>query len=330
MGIPISAPIVHVSYAKTRFRANGLGAWILDIIAMLGVLLLPFLVGFSMGQFWITHNTFAVNPKAIYTGKAMARAVAVDGSEYLWASSQRLETLLSGDDRAMLPHYSHYADDRNRDDKPDIHTFSFQFPLRTDSPIALFQFLPAFHYSFKNDQLQLDMESAPYIVLSSSGVGATNSVTVADGSMMFRQLTPLTASSYTRYDIVYQRSYFDEVRDVADLVNLADFGRRYAARNESTPFEPNAMFSTPDRSRYGPPVYHGANALANAHGIEITLRVPSATVDYEPSFAEAVKFGWVQYFCIAYVFYWAFNIVRRILVTQALVNTIAETRGRRG
>mmetsp|Transcript_49696 Transcript_49696/g.153537 ORF Transcript_49696/g.153537 Transcript_49696/m.153537 type:complete len:328 (-) Transcript_49696:127-1110(-) len=327
MGIPIKAPIVHEDVAKTQYRANNCAAVILDIVSVLCVLLLPLLVGFSMGRFWETHSTFSAGATATFTGKAMARAVATDGTEYLWATSERLKQALESDERAMRPFYSHFADDRNRDGRPDVHTFSFVIPLRTAAPIARFELLPAFNYSFFTDVLDVDMESAPLVALSAD-VPTVGAVLVGDGKLKFAQTRPLSASLWTRYDIVYKRSYLDDVRDTSDISNLAAYARRYNARNETTPVEEIVAFQSTDTSRYGPSILHGV-ADAPTCGVELTIRVPPARVDYRPSFGEALKHGWVQYFCIAYVFYWAFGHIKGFAVTQALVDTIAEVRGRR-
>jgi transmembrane protein 231 len=330
MGIPIKAPIVHEDVAKTQYRANGCAAVILDIVSMLSVLLLPLLVGFSLGRFWETHSTFSTVATATYTGKAMARAVATDGSEYLWATSDRLRLALQADERSMRPFFSHLSDDRNRDGRPDTHTFSFQIPLRTSAPIARFELLPAFDYSFTTDVLDLAMESAPFVAVAADAPVA-GSILVADGKLRFSQTRPLSASEWTRYDVVYKQSYLDDVRDQNDISNIAGYGRRYNGRNETTPVVDVVTFTTTDASTYGPSLIHGTTTDSGSLGtcgVEITIRVPPARVDYSPSFGESLKHGWVQYFCIAYIFHWAFGLIKGFAVSQAFVNTIAEVRGR--
>lgn len=329
MGIPIKAPIVHEEVAKTSFRANGIAATLLEVISSLCILLLPLLVGFSLGQFWITLDTFAVRMNATYTGKAMARAVAYDGTEYLWSTSPRLEEMLEGDDRAMRPFASVFSDDRDSDGRPDAHTFNFLIPLRTESPIATFHFLPAFDVRFHNDLLNVSMEAAPLVTVRADAATSTGGGFLrANGRLTFHQTQPLESSRWVRYDVIYRRSYLDDVRDVSDIMSIAEYGARYAARNETTPFITDVEATSMDATD-GPNVIPAPGQLNDAFGVQIHMRVPLARVDYVPSFGESLKHGWVQYFCIAYIFWWAFGIVKSIAVSQALVNTIAEVRGYR-
>jgi transmembrane protein 231 len=332
MGIPISAPIVHEDFNKTQFRANSFGAWILEIIALLSVLILPFVIGFSMGRFWVTLNSVVATPDAEYTRKYIAKATALDGTDYLWTSSESLLAMLDGDVRAMNPHFTYFENDVDSDDRPDRYEFNFVFPLRTASPITAFHFVPEFQYSLKTDLFTLNMTSSPYVFLSTTDLTSTGTDgIIVDGHVPFRQAFPIDSSAYTRYDIVYQRSYLDRITDLNDIVDAGNIGRRYASRNQSTPFIIDSKYATNDLSGnvVPTPLPGLSNSLDDLFTVSIRMRIQTARVDYVPSFAESLKDAWIQYFCIAYVIYWAFGIVRSIFVMQALVNTIAEVRGRK-
>lgn len=332
MGSLFSSPVVHEEQVKTVFRANSCGAYLVEIVGLLAVALLPLVVGFSMGQFWTTFNTFEAMPNATYTGKVMMKASSASStaeSDYLWASSAMLQDALVGDPRACQPMFTVLRDDHNRDNFTDEFILNLHLPLRDSNPITYLELLPEFRYGFKNDLLALDMATAPLITIAVPPRPSyeTPLRVIADGQLKFTQTEALGASVFTRYDVVYKRSYFDDVVDVSDLSEMGRIGRRYNARNESTPFQLSTQYLSGDYEAIGG-VDSGLLPQPNLFSVTVHLRVPKAVVHYTPSFSESLKDGWVEYFCIAYVIHWAYNWVRRIFVMNALVNTIAILRGR--
>jgi len=322
MGIPISNPVVHAEPVQTKYRADSCGSWTLEIVALLTVWIIPLIIGFSMGQFWITNNDFIEMPTMNYTGRVMLRAATSDGDEYLWASSSALQEALVGDARATHPLLSSQADDVDRDGKTDIFRFTIRIPLRDPTHnVVSVQFLPIFKYNLTNDLVSIAMETAPFVAFD--GVNPTRARRlVLDGTVPFRQVDPVYSSNFYHYDVVYWKSYLDDALDVADLRDIGGFARKYAARNESTPFELRTAYFTDGTTR--------AAALEDpmdSDGIftvSATLRVPVSTVTYVPSFSETIKFAWVQYFTIAYVIQWIFSGIRKVFVKNAFVDTVAE------
>lgn len=321
MGIPISNPVVHTEPVQTKFRAQGIGSWVLEIVADLSIIILPIIVGFAMGQFWITNNTFIASPSMNYTGRGMLRAVTDTGEEYLWASSAALQDALVGDPRHTHPFVSLLADDGDRDGNADVFRFTIRIPLRDAAHnIVAVQFLPAFNYTVTSDLVDIAMETAPFVAFEGANPTHARRL-VLDGSVPYRQLDPVYSSNFYRYDIIYRHSYLDDALDVADLRNVGRYAQRYNARNESTPYEiATAYFTNAETATASTVDPDGADALFT---VSATMRVPPAYVQYVPSLSETLKFAWVQFFTIAYVFQWAFSIIRKIFVKNAFVDTEA-------
>lgn len=326
MGIPISAPILHRQEVRTDFRANSICGWVFEGIGLLTVLMIPIVIGFSMGQFWIHTNSFSEFPQMNYTGRMLLRAIASDGSEYLWSTSERLQAALIGDERHCHPFFSLLAEDPDQDNKPNTFVFNIKIPLRNSTHnIVSVQFLPTFQYKLSNDLLNIEMETGPLVAYEGENPQQSRRL-VIDGTLPFHQLDPIVGYFWYSYDKIYKRSYFDEVKDIADLRNVASIGAKYNARNESTPFQlATAYFTDTERETTAAAgsTLTGTGGSA-AFTVTITMRVPNSFIVYVPSIAESLKAAWIQYFCIAYVIRWAFGIIRAIAVENALVDTVAE------
>ena len=351
MGVPISKPDVFEDPVKTVYRSHSAGAVALAMCSWLFVLVWPFVVGLLMGGFWLKHDVFYARPVVSYQGKAALRVLTTHGNEYLWSSSEQVQTeLLAGDPRFVLPFISLQQDDRDGNGKIDDMYWSLEIPLAqanlegTGEKVVSVEFLPALQYVFEHDSLRVtdevfvSMETAPLIHIDVPPQGVGNNVFV-DGRLKFDQYQPLLSSENHRYDRIYNFSHFPSVKDVSDLSNIAMLATKYARRNETTVFEQRVV-------SYGGK-YHmggvddirmaGHNELTPTAGdsdplsfnLDVLMRVDPILVSHVPSTAEVVKHAWVQYFALAYVVYWLFNHIRRILVKGGMVNTIAMVDGRR-
>jgi transmembrane protein 231 len=337
MGALFSAPIVHEEPVKTQFQAAGVNAWCLEAIGLLTVLIIPIVIALAMGQFWIQHNVYYEVPTVTYSGRYMVRAVASDGSEYMWSSSEQLQDALASDPRASMPFVAVHTDDADRDGKPDKFNFQFRFPLRDPAHVIdHFEFLPTFTFELSNELIKVNMEGAPFAQhTGGAGGGRQASALILDGTIPFTQVQPIYASYLVRYTNVYKRSYLDTVRDVSEISGMAKIAQRYAARNESLVYSKSAGYwsnTQQAKARRGTVTTNGTTTTVTSPKnfvADVTMRTVPARVDYVPSLAETLKHAWVQYFCIAYVIRWAYGIIRKVVVTQALVNTVALVHGRR-
>lgn len=335
MGVALSNPTIFEATVKTRFRSNSCPSYCFEIFVLLTVLVIPFIIGFTTGDFWIERSTFVAIPEVSYTGRCLLKAVTASGDQYLWSSSEDVLDALQGDPRFANMVVQEYAEDRDRDGKMDVFHFTFRFPKRSASDsFQSFEFLPTFTYKVDDFVLNLEMESGPFVshaIVNPAGQGKLT----LDGRIRFAQNKPINADSIWRYDVVYKNSYLDAVKDPSDIVGIGRYARRYAARNESSPFEldtaflsdeiPDAALSHPET--YVPAVPSGKTAAA-FFTVSVTMRVQPAEINYIPILSQTLKFAWIQYFCIAYVIHWFFGFVRELFVTQAWINTIAVFEGR--
>ncbi|KAG5506415.1 hypothetical protein JKF63_05918 [Porcisia hertigi] len=146
--------------------------------------------------------------------------------------------------------------------------------------------------------------------------------------MLFHTTHSLINSPSVAYTQRYTSSPLQELaRQPADLLNLPQFAGHYAARNQTVVLRPYVETDG------------GLDVLRNDGGVVrglwddlddlntftwyVQLRIPPAEVQYVPSFAEALKWGWVQYFVIAYIFQWILWKVRMVLVKMGLLTSRA-------
>lgn len=341
MGVSISLASfeVYEEPIQTKYRAASYGAALLETIALLSVLILPFIIGIEMGQFWKTHDVVIQTPTVVYTGKCLLKLTTTSGEEKLWASSAQLQSMLAGDPRLIQPFVSVLGDDKDGDGKVDIFTFRIEVPLDAASSdtVSTFEFLPAFQYDLVDPRLVVRMETAPFVSFSpppppllGSGSAAlpTSADYTIDGTLAWRQLVPLQSSTYVRYDRVYNRTLFDLVSDVSDWSALGSLAARYARRNESATFEQRVAWASQPSPNHQHAFAYGAGDF-RTFGATVVMRVQPAFMNYVPSFAEVLKYGWVQYYCIAVVVHWVWFHIRRIFVKQAFIDTVAVWEGRR-
>lgn len=230
--------------------------------------------------------------------------------------------------------------------------------------IASVEFLPTLQYSLSHPLLYVAQEVAPFVQFHFpplSGVGALDvngghrpQRLRLDGDLRFVTSAPLESSWWIRYDVAYRRSLLDDVRDGQDVADITTYAAYYATRNESVRFDVavasqidarldlevdrglmDGGASVPDVV-LNDVIIPASTPVATAAStssmpppprelhVVISMRVLPATVDYVPSLPETLKAAWIQYFCIAFVVQWLYNVcVRRLLVKLALVNTIA-------
>lgn len=316
MGGLISKPDVYDEPVKTTYASHRSGSVCLALFSMLCVLVIPFIAGLLMGGFWEQWAVFLTKPVVKYQGTAILRAQTQQGKEYLWASSDILQTQLAGDSRFIKPYISYFNDDQDRDDKTDFITFNIELPLEAGDIISTFEFLPEFSYSFEEDSLKVEDEVFLYMLTAPlisvvAPPAHFNSVELY-GKLGFKQTTPLWSSPYVRYDRAYNKSHFASIRDIEDIRSIGAIAAKYSKRNESVAFEDRVVSwdSAP------------GNTLSDTFRIKIEMRLTALEVSHVPSTAQTVKNAWVQYFCLAYVVYWFFYHVRRIIVKNGLVDTI--------
>ncbi|EPY26867.1 hypothetical protein AGDE_11052 [Angomonas deanei] len=340
--------LFHQHY-KVRYVPKGLTAWIFYILCLLIVIVLPFVIGLAMQNFWIENNYFYHKPEITFTGRAAVRVSTVLRKEYLWTTSTDFNTqFVEGTSMEILPLFSVT---RNGDDFEFLITvpindlgsplYSEEYVYTTGIPanqvldsIKEASFLPEFIYTIHSQKIKLNMTAAPLLLFErtpntystridnttvSYSSGPTCAVTEAD--LQFHSTNRLINSPYVHYTNTYTDSPFlQKAKQAADLYDLPYFAQYYTSRNQSLVTRTRLqsaggleLLEQPDRDL----------DLLNSFTWRVKLRATPAVVQYVPSYREVLKWGWIQYFIIAYVIQWVMWKIRGFIVVLGLLDVSA-------
>ncbi|CBZ26619.1 conserved hypothetical protein [Leishmania mexicana MHOM/GT/2001/U1103] len=206
-------------------------------------------------------------------------------------------------------------------------------------------FLPEFVYYINHQLVKVNMTAAPLLryrrAPMQKNFGTVTTATTSTYSwsgapvcaltkadMLFYTTQSLINSPYVSYMHTYTSSPLQELaRQPADLLDLPLFSGNYAARNQSVVLRPYVEAAGGlDVLRRDVSIVRGLwedlDDL-NTFTWYVQLRIPPAEVQYVPSYAEVLKWGWIQYFAIAYVVQWILWKLRMALVKMGLINSRA-------
>lgn len=335
---------VYTEPVRTRYTANSAGAYLLVLISVVAVIAAPLAIGFSMGQFWITSNVLKGQPTISYTNRLIVRAETGDGDAMIYVSSptvmDELEDAILGDGesglfknprtgeapiRPMYPAINLFRDDHDNDGITDAFNFQIAIPINyTNTSIARICILPEFYYTFDypTPRLDIKMTSAPLLCVQNPIPTARFEAARLQGDIVFHASTLPESSDFVRYDRIYASSLFNKFT-ATQLAAIEPVAHAYALRNLTLRLEEKfSMFGDYNILQMSKTNIDHSGTL-NSFNYEVTLKVHEHIIRYVPPWYENFKFGWIQYFCIAYVVYYFMNFIRSILVKQAVINTIA-------
>lgn len=331
MGALLSQPTVLEEPLKIRYRANSLGAKVLELLGLLTVLIIPIIIGFAMSNFVLEYNVFVETPVVTFTDRCLVRYKTAETGERLWGCSDALMDALIGDPRETNLFFSVLSDDRDADGRHDSFTFTMKLPMGSSTDtVTLIEFLPEFDVKLDSYHMKLLFLTAPLIQPSMSLVtGSTSRVMLFDANLAYHGSEIIDISPYVRYDRVYRASLFDTITTVQEASAVGKLGMRYASRNQSLVLD--NIIQTAGGAELLPSMGNGATLDLDellTTTLIVKLRVVDSHVAYQPGPGEIVKWVWVQFFCIAYVVHWVVGWIRWFCVKQALINTIAIWEGR--
>lgn len=339
---------VYVEPVRTRYTANGLGAWLLILFCWAAVVIAPLAIGFGMGQFWLTSNVLVGRARVTYTNRLVVRVETNEGSALSYISSpkamEELEASIADaslDDSALLfssatlngaapvqtmyPAINLFEDDQDSDGTVDAFHFQIAIPMNySASSVARICVMPEFFYDFDYDVPSLDikMTAAPVVCALSPNAPTPFEAARVEGDLLFKASVLPESSEYVRYDRVYLSSLFNSFT-AQELAELAPVASAYALRNFTMAVEEKASAFGAYNILSLAQTNIDPTTTLNQFNFELTLRVHDSVIRYVPPWFENFKFGWVQYFCIAFVVYHFLDLIKSILVKQALINTIA-------
>ncbi|KEG12249.1 hypothetical protein DQ04_01861080 [Trypanosoma grayi] len=336
--------LFHEHY-KVRYVPRGLGSWLFYIICLLILLVAPVFIGLGMGGFWLDSGYLVRMPYVRFTNRCVLRYTTVLGQEKLWTCSAAFneEFIHPQEELTVMPFFSIYENDLDTDDHVDSVTIVLSIPINdlggnitgmpepeeTDA-IDQVEFLPEFTYEINDYILKVNMTAAPLLTFKRAGQGLASLrgplSALTEGDLVFHTTEPLIASPYVDYTRVYTDSPFDNVDDVEDVRNVPHFAAQYSTRNQSLRFRPytesvggHALLRDENYDRVLGEDLGGLGDFT----WRVKLRILRAEVSYVPSIQEALKWAWVQYFCIAVILQWLLWNLRGLLVKEGIVGSIA-------
>ncbi|ORC89039.1 uncharacterized protein TM35_000142500 [Trypanosoma theileri] len=346
--------LFHEHY-KVRYAPRGLASWIFYIFSLLLVLAGPVLIGLAMGNFWLQTNTLVATPDIHFTDRCVVHYTTVRGQDKLWTCSHLFneEYIYTQSEMAVEPFFSIYEDDRDDNGHVDRVTFVLQLPLNDfngslqegmpvpteKDAIKRVEFLPEFTYEIKNYILKVRMTAAPLLIFEaaedccSSSSSTTTKSTVegplcarTEGDLLFHSTEPLSRLPNVHYTNTYMNSPLENVSDVEELQNVPYFASQYTSRNQTVLFKPYSVatggLSILQDVNYNRVLGEDLGALGDFTW-RITMRIQRAEILYTPSIQEALKWAWVQYYCIAVILQFLLWWLRGILVKAGLLGSVA-------
>lgn len=351
---------VYVEPVNTRYTANSIGAYLLVLFSYIAVIVAPLAIGFGMGQFWITSNVLVGRPDITYTNRLIVRVETAEGNAMVYVSSptamEELENaIIAGENEGaanvlfnfknpldpasselaplstMYPAVNVFEDDHDSNGIVDGFHFQIAIPMNYSAPqtVGRICILPEFNYVFDYPVPSLDirMTAAPLICLSSPNPTTAFEGARLQGDLVFKASTLPESSDYVRYDRIYAGSLFNEFT-ARELAAVSPIANAYALRNFTLGVEEKSnTFGAYDTLAMASTNIDPTNTF-HQFNLEVSLKVHDSVIRYIPPWYENLKFGWVQYFCIAFIVYYFLDFIKSILVKQAIINTIAIWEGR--
>ncbi|EPY30541.1 hypothetical protein STCU_04015 [Strigomonas culicis] len=267
--------LFHEHY-KVHYAPRGLMAWVIYVVCLLIVLIIPFIVGLAMQNFWVENNYFYYAPNVTFTGRAVLRVSTVLGKEYLWTTSDSFnDRYVAGSTMDVLPFFSIYAEEVVKGEKSQAAAYTLTVSVPVNSPdvtyrsddgsyVALtqnepldaikeMQLLPEFAYYIRSSIVTLNMTAAPLLTYrrapgtySSSATDNTSAAYssgpvcgLLEADLVFHTTEPLISSPYVRYTDTYTDSPLEtKMRQPADVYKLDTFSHYYSSRNQSVVLRP--------------------------------------------------------------------------------------------
>ena len=321
---------VHYEFVRRRFHASGgfSAACVYKILSVLALVIIPFLVAFGSHNFWLKRSTYFEQPLIQFKHKvAVVLEGFADGDgggaarrplSLFWSSVPLMNDVFEANLRS--PILRSWADDHNRDGTPDaLHVF-LRFPLNEGEHVHQVTSVATFDYQLR-DRVKLQMEAMAVVQHGSAVPGAA---LAADGTLELAQRIPFSVRAgfqelYRGEDLLPASS--SPPASARDVV-IPAIVQRYEQRNFT------ARFDVPYPLWSGSSGLPAAGVTQRSFALNMTFRVPSEQdIRYTPDTSELLKFAWIQYLAIFFVFYYLLQILDRHVFENQVVETRVDTEG---
>ncbi|XP_001637977.2 transmembrane protein 231 [Nematostella vectensis] len=262
----------------------------------------PLIIAYVTYGFWMKESSFREQPDVYYKHQLLLVAQGnTPGSFLAYSTFQNFNQLLK--DNLRIPMIKSWEEDTNLDGKHDALHFEIHLPLKNSESIYSIQLILIFDYRL-HQYVNLQMESLACISMSSPIAGAEFS-TVGDLTLKQRSLLP-HKGIYSTYNV----PIIDGTSTLVDSYNLHQIFKSYIKRNVSTEYV----------SPYS--IWTGGRAAGQPFVVKGTVNYPEETIMYRPGFWQMIKWAWVQYLAILFIFLFVFSQVKRFVFEEQIVSTV--------
>lgn len=294
-------------YGKRHLAGRCSAAYCFPACTGLLFLVVAFAVAFSTGQLWLKEHTYMRQPELEFTYETLLLLeTETPGEERIWTSIDEVNELfysqLAAVDVQAVEH------DLNFDGKIDI--VDVRVKSHGVRGIKSVKLLLGFDYKVGGN-VDLDMRTLAYIHHASPQTGAALHV---DGDLRLVQREPITQGSHAHTYKGSENSPFAPLLvNSLGTTGLAKLGLNgvlnlYLFRNETTVFD------------YNFPVWQAGSG--DEFEVNARIRVPShQEILYRPAALTVAKFGWIQFFCLAYPLLWILSKAEWVVFHYQILHT---------
>ncbi|KAI9099729.1 transmembrane protein [Phlyctochytrium arcticum] len=278
-------PVVYTQpYARRYYARSCSVACLFTLIVLAAVLILPFVIAYSSGSFWLKINSFREQPFVAYQHQFLIVAGGSDSTladnlpiSFVWGSNAAYSDADQINARMMTVQTTQV--DVNRDGKHDYMTFDITIPLRPSERIQYVRLALFFDYILSS-RLRFKMQTMA-LIDSYAPTSSAASVHIETDLELVQRGVLLTESS--AYDVPVVN--FTEAAAVGNSgINWRKTIGDYAARDVRT----GVTHSTP-------PLWTPGRPSQAPFRLTGRLTFPETTIAYLPGPWEVLKHGWVQY-----------------------------------
>eukprot|EP01059_Diplonema_ambulator_P014791 TRINITY_DN2578_c0_g1_i1.p1 TRINITY_DN2578_c0_g1~~TRINITY_DN2578_c0_g1_i1.p1 ORF type:complete len:328 (+),score=68.29 TRINITY_DN2578_c0_g1_i1:46-984(+) len=268
--------------------------------------IVPFVVAYATGYLWMKEFTYYEQAEVVFLNKARVDVVGAGGEVLEWVSVPEMEGFLGN---LVMMRMEQYSEDLDGDGTVD-RVF---LDVKTKVPDG---FVPVgvdglffFQWDMK-DKIRVSMEAPVQVSFrAAEGIGGV----AIDAKMVFTQRYPLVMNPFTDYDEIYNVSLFDQTTVTSPThLTIPFISASYGSRNETLSLAPTSTTHSP--------------SAGGVFALSLILRNPSQPITHTANLPLLLKFGLVQYFALWYIFTRIASFLKRFMIENGFVNTVARCR----
>jgi hypothetical protein len=231
---------LHKEYYERKFISGNICSWafIFHVLVLFTLIVLPFVLTFTAGAFWLKVETYQEHPKVTFKHKAYGQFVFGEGTAgsktYTYSSQKTIRDMAAaGDNLLSPPVIKSTVEDFDRDHLGDRWNIS----MRVRKPSAgadLRQATIVLGFDYEtSDVVKMQMESLAVVSIDGLNSGGSTSVKRVKtiGTLELRQSSPIKTSKIPRQ--VYNDNLFSylEYEPLDTFLSERYYG---ISRNETT------------------------------------------------------------------------------------------------